>query len=158
MKMSRYEPEPRFNHCCVAIGKLCYLYGGCCIHEPPSFVEVFNQKMKTWTKHTLTFEGTVSYSIRRRGACCSLPSGDIYFYGGYCDHLLSKQLFKLMTKSLEFLKLTPGGENRPREQGGCRMVAFHRTKLALYGGQVYQPTRFTISNDFHVYDTLTGKY
>ena len=155
--MSKYEPEPRFHHYSVAIGKKCYMYGGCCSHEPSSFIEVFDQVMKTWTKYPLVFKDTLSNLKRWRGACCSLATGDIYMYGGLSGQVLSDQLFILMTKSLEFIKLSPGGDNKPRQVEGCRMVAFHGTKLALYGGQFFLPPRLTITNNFHVYDSLTGK-
>ena len=158
--MSKYEPEPRFNHYIASVGKKCYLYGGCCSYKSSSssslnFIEVFDQEMRTWTKHSLVFKDCLSDIGRRRGACCSLSSGDIYMYGGFCGLELSNHLFKLSTKPLKLTKLSPGGDIKPLKKGGCRMVAFHRTKLALYGGQNFREG--IITNEFHIYDTLTGK-
>ena len=76
-------------------------------------------------------------------------------HGGFCGLALSNHLFKLSTEPLELIKLSPGGDIKPLEKEGCRMVAFHKTKLALYGGQNLR--RGIITNEFHIYDTETGK-
>ena len=146
------------------------MYGGSYPNdEPPSFVEIFDQEMKTWIKQPI--ETPPSVLRHTRGSCCALPSGDIYFYGGFigkkpCDHL-----YKLKTTQLELLKLSPGGDDKPMKKAGCQMVVFHRTKLALYGGQTHEnlissPKQLSrtvsigriwcITNELHVFDTLTG--
>ena len=165
-----YEPKPRIHHYVASVGKKCYMYGGTYPNdEPPSFVEVFDLDMKTWTIQ-LT-ENSPSDKRHTRGACCSLQSGDIYFYGGFiakkpCDHL-----YKLMITQMGWIKLLPRGDDRPIKKGGCQMVVFHKTKIALYGGQSHRnlissPQQLSrtvqigrtlcITNELHLFDTLTG--
>ena len=168
---SAYEPKSRIHHFVASVGKKCYMYGGSLPlnDERPSFVEIFDQESKTWKKQLIENPPSIK-EYRTRGACCSLQS-DIYFYGGFigdkpCDHLC-----KLVTTRLEWIKLSPGGDSRPIKKAGCQMVVFHKTKLALYGGQSYHnlisspqqlsrimPTGGTwcVTNEFHVFDTLIG--
>ena len=149
------------------------MYGGTYPNdEPLSFIEVFDQEKRTWIKR-LTENPPSNEKEHTRGACCSLLSGDIYFYGGFigdhddpCDYL-----YKLKTTQLEWIKLSPGGDDKPVKKAGCQMVVFHKTKIALHGGQSKQrlisspqqlsrivPVGITwcITNELHVFDTLTG--
>lgn len=167
-----YEPKPRIHHYVASIGKKCYMYGGSYPNdESPLFVEIFDQETKKWTKQ-LT-ENPPSDKMHTRGAHCSLQSGDIYFYGGFitekpCDHL-----YKLAITQLKWIKLSPTGDDRPIKKAGCQMVVFHRTKIALYGGQSHRnlissPQQLSrtvqigriwcITNELHLFDTLTGNY
>ena len=173
VKMSWYEPNPRIHPYVASVGKKCYMYGGSCSpDEPASFVEVFDQQMKIWTK--LQAISPPSDKRRTRGACCSVSSGDIYFYGGFLGNELCDHFYKLTTTTRRFrewTKLSPGGDNKPLKKAGCEMVAFHKTRIALYGGQTFryllssqQLTRtvsvggdWRITNELHVFDTLTGK-
>jgi hypothetical protein len=150
--------------------------------DRPSFIEIFDQEVKEWTKQPIEIPSDPLPLRHTRGSCCVLPSGDIYFYGGYiigntrlrkpCDHL-----YKLKTTraQLELLKLSPGGDDKPMKKAGCQMVVFHKTKIALYGGETHvnlissispkqlsrtvsigPGTNWQIVNELHVFDTLTG--
>jgi hypothetical protein len=150
------------------------MYGG--THpsdDPPLFVEIFDHEMKTWTKQEIEISPSDLMLGHTRGTCCALPSGEIYFYGGFigktpCDHL-----YKLNTTStqLKLLKLSPGGDDKPVKKAGCQMVVFHKTKIALYGGQTHESLissskqlsrtvtigrNWQLTNELHVFDTLTG--
>ena len=180
MSTIAYEPKPRIHHCIASVGKKSYMYGG---HhpsiEPPSFVEIFDQDMKVWIKQPIEIppDRSAATLMHYRSSCCVLPSGDIYFYGGYiientgiepCDHL-----YKLdtMYAQLKLLKLSPGGDDKPMKKAGCRMVVFHKTKIALYGGETHETLisspkqlsrtvtigrNFQITDEFHVFNVLTG--
>lgn len=167
---SMYEPKSRIHHFVASVGKKCYMYGGShpLTDKRQSFVEIFDQESKTWTKQLI--ENPPSVKEHTRGACCSIQS-DVYFYGGFIGYEPCDHLFKLVTTRLELIKLSPGGNNGPIKKAGCQMVVFHKTKLALYGGQSYRnlisspqqlsrimPTGsiWCITNEFHVFDTLTG--
>ena len=175
MSAASYEPMSRIHHCIASVGKKSYMYGG--THprnDPLSFIEIFDQEMKTWIKQPIEISPSDLMLEHTRGSCCALPSGDIYFYGGFigmqpCDHL-----YKLNTTSaqLELLRLSPGGDDKPVRKAGCQMVVFHKTKIALYGGQILEnlistPKQLSrtvsvgrywhITNELHVFDTLTGK-
>ena len=173
VKMSAaYEPKSRIHHFIASVGTKCYMYGGSIPNnEPPSFIEIFDQKTKTWIKQPI--ELPTSVLRHTRGSCCTLPSGDIYFYGGFvgkkpCDHLYK---FKTTSKQFELLKLSPRGDDRPVKKAGCQMVVFHKTKFALYGGTTHEnlvstPQQLSrtvsigrfwrITSELHVFDTLTG--
>ena len=173
MSAAAYEPKSRIHHCIASVGKKCYMYGGTRPrNDPLSFIEIFDQEMKTWIKQPIEVSPSDLTLRHTRGACCALPSGDIYFYGGFigrkpCDHL-----YKLNTTStqLELLRLSPGGDDKPVRKAGCQMVVFHKTKIALYGGHTHEilistPEQLsrTVSigrnwqlNELHVFDILTG--
>ena len=147
------------------------MYGGSCLHyESSSFVEVFDQELKLWTRQPT--KNQPPDEMHTRGACCSLPSGDIYFYGGFMGDELCDHFYKLLTTQLEWIKLSPGGDNQPLKKAGCQMVVFHKTKIALYGGQVFRsllssPEQFSrtvslfgkwrLTDEMHMFDTVTGK-
>lgn len=166
------EPKSRIHHFIASVGKKCYMYGGTIPSgEPPSFVEVFDQETKTWIRRPIEIPPSVLSLMHTRGACCALPSGDIYFYGGFIGMNPCNLFYKLKTIQMELIKLTPGGDDRPMKKAGCQMVAFHKTKLALYGGATYKDLVSTplqlsravsiggnwcITNELHVFDTLAG--
>ena len=177
MSAASYEPKSRIHHCIASVGKKSYMYGGTRPRhdlKSPSFIEVFDQEMKTWIKQPIKISPSDLMLRHTRASCCALPSGDIYFYGGFigrqpCDHL-----YKLNTRStqLELLRLSPGGDDKPVRKAGCQMVVFHKTKIALYGGQTHEnlistPEQLSrtvsigrnwqITNELHVFDILTGK-
>ena len=173
--MSRYEPKPRIHPYIASVGKKIYMYGGSSSHydTPSSFVEVFDQETRTWTQQPTT--NPPLDEMRSRGACCSLPSGDIYFYGGFGEEELCDCFYKLTDTQFEWINLLLGGDNnlRPLKKAGCQMVVFHRSKIALYGGQTFrsllssleQLSRtvsvggdWRITNELHVFDTPTGKH
>lgn len=93
--MSQYEPKPRIHPYIASVGKKTYMYGGSSSHydTPSSFVEVFDQETRTWTQQPTT--NPPLDEMRSRGACCSLPSGDIYFYGGFGEEELCDCFYKL---------------------------------------------------------------
>ena len=176
VKMSAaYEPKSRIHHFIASVGKKCYMYGGSIPNnKPPPFVEIFDQKIKIWIKQQIELPPSVLSLRHTRGSCCALSSGDIYFYGGFigrkpCDHLYR---LKTTSKQLELLNLSPGGDDKPMKKVGCQMVVFHGTKLALYGGQTNEnlvsitqhllrtasirKSFWCITNELHVFDTLTG--
>jgi hypothetical protein len=179
MSATGYEPKSRIHHCIASVGKKCYMYGGSFpSDDPPSFVEIFDQEMKTWVKQSIEIPPSVSESMlgHPRGTCCALSSGDIYFYGGYiirkkpCDHLYK---LNITSAQLKLLKLSPGGDDKPMKKAGCQMVVFHKTKIALYGGQTHEKfissstqlsrtesiaigRNLQSTNELHVFDALTG--
>ena len=179
MSAVAYEPKPRIHHCIASVGKKSYMYGGSYPNvDPPSFVEIFDQDMKVWIKQPIEIPSYRSASTLRhtRSSCCVLPSGDIYFYGGYVGSTrlkLCNHLYKLDTtcEQLKLLKLSPGGDDKPMKKAGCQMVVFHKTKFALYGGETHETLisspkqlsrtvpigrNWQITNEFHVFDILTG--
>lgn len=177
VKMSAvYEPKSRIHHFIASVGKKCYMYGGSTPNnEPPSFVEIFDQKMKTWIKQPIELPPSILSLRHTRGSCCALSSGDIYFYGGFigrkpCDHLYR---LKTTGKQLELVKLSPGGGDMPMKKAGCQMVVYHKTRFALYGGATHKSLVATpqqlsrtvpiggiwsITNELHVFDTRTGSF
>ena len=177
MSAASYEPKSRIHHCIASVGKKCYMYGGTRPRhdlEPPSFIEIFDQEMKTWIKQPIEISPSGLMLGDTRGSCCALQSGDIYFYGGYIGWQVCDHLYKLNTTStqLELLRLSPGGDDKPLRKAGCQMVVFHKTKIALYGGQTHENListpkqssrivsigrKWQITNELHVFDILTGK-
>jgi hypothetical protein len=150
------------------------MYGGTHpSYDPPSFVEIFDQEMKTWVKQSIEIPPSDSMMRHTRSSCCAFPSGDIYFYGGFigrkpCDHLYK---LNITSAQLKLLKLSPGGDDKPMKKAGCQMVVFHKTKIALYGGQTHESLisspkqlsrtvsigrNWQLINELHVFDTLTG--
>ena len=173
MSAAAYEPKSRIHHCIASVGKKSYMYGGShSSDEPPSFVEIFDQEMKTWIKQPIEIPSSDLMLMHTRSSCCALPSGDIYFYGGFIEMKPCDHLYKLNTTSiqLELVKLSPGGDDKPMKKAGCQMVVFHKTKIALYGGQTHENhskqlsrtvsigRMWKIVNELHVFDTLTGNY
>lgn len=178
-----YEPKARAWHYSTAIGAQCYNYGGCTTgmnapgrEELSLVVEVFDPLLEEWEAMKCT--GTTPKGLFG-GGCCSF-NDDLFVYGGTDGVGWCSGLYKLCTKTKRWSLLsdTESSAEGPMKKGGCRMVLFDESNLALIGGygQPVRPpqkgstfirnTSFTDSlrntagwsNEFHVFDLRRSEF
>ena len=173
-----YEPSPRFSHGAAAVGRRCYLWGGCVQdftesgrRKLASTIEIFDPNLETWEEHPTT--GVPPPGLYS-GACSSLLDS-LHWFGGNDGKYFYNSLHKLDPTTLEWRELQPLNQaDGPMKKIGCGMVSFFRDQLAVFGGYGIPPgptqprTMFTKdvnynttdgrgwSNELHVFNITEG--
>ena len=143
------EPVGRFDHYMAAGDSKCYLYGGRIEKQTETLnrlskaIRVFDNLTGKWS--TIWTKGDSPEPLFE-GACCSSPSGDLYYFGGQTnDTVYSNKLYHLSTITKEWQLLEakedpPPGVHVPMKKIGCGMVWFRdpnresESKLTIIGG------------------------
>ena len=139
-----YQPKPRLAPCSCTVRGQCVVFAGRTDggflkskEELSSTVEVFDQYLEQW--RVLTTTGSPPKGLYC-GACCSIPNGDLYVYGGrdsgYHGH---GGLYKLAMGSQQLLEWNQlsieSDPNGPMRKASCGMVCFNNKILAVIGGK-----------------------
>ena len=131
----QYEPTARFGHCTAVVNGRLLMYGGTDSDEPPSVVEIFEDR--TWKSMLTTGELPEGYA----GLTATAVADTLFTFAGMGREGLSNKLFALRTVSLEWNKLHPvNPDEAPSAKLFSAIIAFGRNMLCSFGGKGPLPT------------------
>ena len=137
----RYEPKPRYAHCCALVEGKWISYGGHFgadggVADPPTSVDVFDVNSEVWEK-VFTI-GSPPPGVL--GAACTAVGSKLYHFGGADGNQFYNVLHCLDMKTKVWSSITPNNPEASPMMKSNMAVTSYKKLIVFIGGYGDIPT------------------